>query len=412
MSADPSTPPGERPCRSCGRPFSPDHDVSAPGPTVRHPYMPVQPDRVAAWTTAPMTVDALRAENEALRVERDALSVMLRGMARRTVRFHREAVSWLKQAIRADGEAIEARARVDAVRALADDAEREAKRNLVHGGGHLPAQVGVAALRAALDWPQRAVAALDGSAEAGGPTEGHQPCICGRRDMCRCAYDAEADTPAPAPLPRRDDHVAAWIKRARDARADGPSPRWDYLALDYLLDDYRLHADTGTPLDEHVCDGGQCDDCREGNIPAPAPELYVHDDRCCSECFDGRVSHVDPAEDCPSCAILAPGWARVADQPPAQPDTAALLRAAAAGRREYLPGCPAHVVEALEDEAAGLDAAADIAAGNYGHLYSWLPSWRWTPAMNARVTAGTSHLTTWADVAALAGSGTEEQRDA
>lgn len=28
-------------CSSCGRPLSPDHDADAPGPTVRHPFMPV-----------------------------------------------------------------------------------------------------------------------------------------------------------------------------------------------------------------------------------------------------------------------------------------------------------------------------------------------------------------------------------
>lgn len=28
------------PCRSCGQSFSPGHDVTAPGPTMRHPFMP------------------------------------------------------------------------------------------------------------------------------------------------------------------------------------------------------------------------------------------------------------------------------------------------------------------------------------------------------------------------------------
>jgi len=51
--------------------------------------------------------------------------------------------------------------------------------------------------------------------------------------------------------PRRGDEVEAWIKRTRDSYdrfrwADS----WD--ALDDLLDDYRLHADTGTPLDQFV----------------------------------------------------------------------------------------------------------------------------------------------------------------
>lgn len=25
-------------CQACGRPYSPDHDAAAPGPTVRHPF--------------------------------------------------------------------------------------------------------------------------------------------------------------------------------------------------------------------------------------------------------------------------------------------------------------------------------------------------------------------------------------
>lgn len=33
-------PSGARVCRSCGHPFSPTHDASAPGPNVRHPYNP------------------------------------------------------------------------------------------------------------------------------------------------------------------------------------------------------------------------------------------------------------------------------------------------------------------------------------------------------------------------------------
>lgn len=49
--------------------------------------------------------------------------------------------------------------------------------------------------------------------------------------------------------PRRDDAVEAWIKRHRDQhdRRGTPSDAW--YVLDDLLDDYRLHADTGTMLD-------------------------------------------------------------------------------------------------------------------------------------------------------------------
>ncbi len=47
--------------------------------------------------------------------------------------------------------------------------------------------------------------------------------------------------------PHRGSDVEAWIKRHRDQfRPD----QTDHLALDLALDDYRQHADTGTPLDQ------------------------------------------------------------------------------------------------------------------------------------------------------------------
>lgn len=61
------------------------------------------------------------------------------------------------------------------------------------------------------------------------------------------------------PLPARGDDVEAWLKGQRDAHSDryGVTPAW--YVLDDVLNAYRLHADTGTPLDQHVCD---CD-CAE-----------------------------------------------------------------------------------------------------------------------------------------------------
>lgn len=63
-------------------------------------------------------------------------------------------------------------------------------------------------------------------------------------------------------LPRRGDAVEAWLKRQRDSIRvqDAYDARWVAL-LDELLDAYRLHADTGTPLHEHCCEGGNVDDC-------------------------------------------------------------------------------------------------------------------------------------------------------
>jgi hypothetical protein len=59
-------------------------------------------------------------------------------------------------------------------------------------------------------------------------------------------------------LPHRGDAVEAWLKAQREAAADYPQA---YQAADGLLDLYRLHADTGTPLSEHVCEGRTVGDC-------------------------------------------------------------------------------------------------------------------------------------------------------
>ena len=51
--------------------------------------------------------------------------------------------------------------------------------------------------------------------------------------------------------PRRGDNFERWLKWQRDSCESYPR-EWDIL--DGLLDDYRLHCDTGTPLNEHACD--------------------------------------------------------------------------------------------------------------------------------------------------------------
>jgi hypothetical protein len=57
--------------------------------------------------------------------------------------------------------------------------------------------------------------------------------------------------------PERHDDVDRWIKRYRDnwERWGGRTAEW--YALDDLLDDYRRHADTGTPLDQDVSETQQ-----------------------------------------------------------------------------------------------------------------------------------------------------------
>jgi hypothetical protein len=49
--------------------------------------------------------------------------------------------------------------------------------------------------------------------------------------------------------PQRGDEIERWIKTQRDTYNQG-SQAW--VALDDALDCYRLHADTGTPLDGEV----------------------------------------------------------------------------------------------------------------------------------------------------------------
>lgn len=62
-----------------------------------------------------------------------------------------------------------------------------------------------------------------------------------------------------ASVPARGDAVEAWLKQQRDEYEQSSSPQWQ--TLNEILDIYRLHADTRTPLHEHVCEGGNRDDC-------------------------------------------------------------------------------------------------------------------------------------------------------
>ncbi|NUS82703.1 MAG: hypothetical protein HOY75_08115 [Streptomyces sp.] len=65
-----------------------------------------------------------------------------------------------------------------------------------------------------------------------------------------------------AQTPRRGDEVEAWLKERRNEHGwKGSNDRRLYDALDHVLDQYRLHADTGTPLGEHVCEGRTVGDC-------------------------------------------------------------------------------------------------------------------------------------------------------
>ncbi|BFP50055.1 hypothetical protein KCMC57_64230 (plasmid) [Kitasatospora sp. CMC57] len=65
----------------------------------------------------------------------------------------------------------------------------------------------------------------------------------------------------PAVPPRRGDAIEAWLKAQRDRfdRHGDSSEFWH--EFDTILDEYRLHADTGTPLGQHACENGNADDC-------------------------------------------------------------------------------------------------------------------------------------------------------
>lgn len=69
------------------------------------------------------------------------------------------------------------------------------------------------------------------------------------RELRRMADEAQQ----PETQARRGDHFEAWLTARRDEWAPETSRGWQ--TLDETLTAYRLHADTGTPLDEHVCEG-------------------------------------------------------------------------------------------------------------------------------------------------------------
>lgn len=81
------------------------------------------------------------------------------------------------------------------------------------------------------------------------------------RELRRMA-DETATTETQA---RRGDAFEAWLKQQRDA-CFGHASSW--ATVDGLLDQYRLHADTGTPLGEHVCEAKVVGDCECLEQPA------------------------------------------------------------------------------------------------------------------------------------------------
>lgn len=91
------------------------------------------------------------------------------------------------------------------------------------------------------------------------PVSAEEECIATERAV-KMAAQAEqaAEWWARQNGPRRGDQFETWLKKQRDL-CEGHAATWS--AVDGLLDEYRLHADTGIPLNEHVCEGKIVGDC-------------------------------------------------------------------------------------------------------------------------------------------------------
>ncbi|KYK14236.1 MULTISPECIES: hypothetical protein [Streptomyces] len=143
----------------------------------------------------------------------------------------------------------------------------------------LPAPVDRAAdLAAALDEDLRYVLDYRGPGHAherpGFWDTSGRPCMhCARLAVARmnlADHDAELrrvadETATTETQARRGDAFEAWLKAQRD---DHPRSSHAWFMVDCVLDRYRLHADTGTPLGEHVCEARVVGDCECLEQPA------------------------------------------------------------------------------------------------------------------------------------------------
>ncbi|WP_405558927.1 hypothetical protein OHV08_33875 [Streptomyces canus] len=95
-------------------------------------------------------------------------------------------------------------------------------------------------------------------------------------DVLRRLADEAQQQPETQARPARGDQFETWLKAQRDEYHQTTGPQW--IALDEVLDTYRLHADMGVPLDGHVCEGRVIGDCECLEQPAvvsavpPQPE--------------------------------------------------------------------------------------------------------------------------------------------
>ena len=111
--------------------------------------------------------------------------------------------------------------------------------------------------------------------------------------------DRAAEAPEPATRARRGDAFEQWLKAQRDKydRTDQREESSEFWhEFDRALDEYRLHADTGTPLSEHVCEGRTVGDCE--HLEQPETVAYFHPDvpnvLLCRTCGDRPGLDVTP----------------------------------------------------------------------------------------------------------------------
>lgn len=125
------------------------------------------------------------------------------------------------------------------------------------------------------------MAAVRGPAKCGRPVDGEVCVLAPHSESAPCygASDVGSSEPLPSPAtvqapdatPCRNDAVAAWLKRSRDTHDRDDAQWW---VIDQLLDDYRTHADYGTPLDREVHEPPHASavDCPDGSCSGAAPD--------------------------------------------------------------------------------------------------------------------------------------------
>jgi hypothetical protein len=110
-------------------------------------------------------------------------------------------------------------------------------------------------------------------------------------------HDSRAATTPWRSDAHRGDAVEGWIRDARNQHyTPGPYHTPEWTALDDLLDSYRLHADTGTALNQPVSEHGFVEDAMDEEEPTPGGDYTL---TCCPgpcSSHDLYQPHPEPPE--------------------------------------------------------------------------------------------------------------------